>query len=156
MGLLWTQVERGHGFNVFTFGSEKGQFVVMVPLFPLLSGRSPGSPVAIRHLGLLWGRAGQRWHPSLPEEAIAEVVNVLIHLEDTQEVAEAAKAALKLLVPKVIWWAEPNVFHLHHAPHKAAKYLIKTYSKDVIQGAALSLLQPAANKQVCVPSGSTA
>lgn len=88
MGLLWTQVDSRHGFNVFTFGSEKGQFVVMVSLFSLLSGRSPGSPVPIRHLGLLWGGPGQWWHPSLPEEAIAEVVNVLIHLEDTQEVAE--------------------------------------------------------------------
>ncbi|CAI5781537.1 Hypothetical predicted protein [Podarcis lilfordi] len=102
---------------------------------------------AVRHLGLLRGRAGQRWCPCLPEEGIAEVVNVIIHLENTEEVAEAAKAVLKLLVPKVIWWAEPNVFHLHHALHKAAKYLIKTYSKDIVRGAAMSLLQPAANKQ---------
>ncbi|KAH0631256.1 hypothetical protein JD844_005517 [Phrynosoma platyrhinos] len=43
---------------------------------------------AIKHLGLLRSRPGKPWFPTTSEETILEMVNVLIHLEDEDEVAE--------------------------------------------------------------------
>ncbi|XP_060128343.1 insulin receptor substrate 2 isoform X2 [Zootoca vivipara] len=50
----------------------------------------------------------------------------LIHLEDEDEVAKAARRALSHLAPQVRWWAHPNKFSLHFALHQAAKHLVRS------------------------------
>ncbi|XP_077787056.1 uncharacterized protein LOC114589747 [Podarcis muralis] len=103
---------------------------------------------AIEHLGLLRGWARDQRLPitTTEEEAIHELVVVLIHLEDEDlEVAKAARRALSHLAPEVKWWARSNKFSLHFALHQAAKHLSKTFSKGILRSAALSCTQPSAN-----------
>ncbi|XP_042295208.1 uncharacterized protein LOC121915247 [Sceloporus undulatus] len=92
---------------------------------------------AIKHLGLLRCRPGKPWSPTTSEETILEMVNVLIHLEDEDEVAEAAKVTLQQLVPQVSWKVAPTMYSLHHVLHQAAKHLTRTYNKELVRGAAL-------------------
>ncbi|XP_077787143.1 uncharacterized protein LOC144328334 [Podarcis muralis] len=84
---------------------------------------------AIEHLGLLRGWARDQRLPitTTEEEAIHELVVVLIHLEDEDlEVAKAARRALSHLAPEVKWWARSNKFSLHFALHQAAKHLVRS------------------------------
>ncbi|XP_077777593.1 uncharacterized protein LOC144325985 isoform X1 [Podarcis muralis] len=104
---------------------------------------------AIEHLGLLRGWARDQRLPitTTEEEAIHELVVVLIHLEDEDlEVAKAARRALSHLAPEVKWWARSNKFSLHFALHQAAKHMSKTFSKHILRSAALSCTQPSANR----------
>ncbi|XP_077787104.1 uncharacterized protein LOC114589881 isoform X2 [Podarcis muralis] len=104
---------------------------------------------AIEHLGLLRGWARDQRLPitTTEEEAIHELVVVLIHLEDEDlEVAKAARRALSHLAPEVKWWAHSNKFSLHFALHQAAKHMSKTFSKGILRSAALSCTQPSANR----------
>ncbi|XP_053257012.1 uncharacterized protein LOC128419851 [Podarcis raffonei] len=103
---------------------------------------------AIQHLGLLrgWVRDQRLPFTTTEEEAIHELVVVLIHLADEDEVAKAARRALSHLAPEVKWWAHPNKFSLHFALHQAAKHLSKTFSKDILRSAALSCTKPSANR----------
>ncbi|XP_033025706.1 uncharacterized protein LOC117058575 [Lacerta agilis] len=104
---------------------------------------------AIQHLGLLRAWARDQRLPittTTEEEAINELVIVLIHLEDEGEVAKAARRALSHLAPKVKWWAHPNKFSLHFALHQAAKHLSKTFSKNILRSAALTCTKPSANR----------
>ncbi|XP_060132465.1 uncharacterized protein LOC132592369 [Zootoca vivipara] len=103
---------------------------------------------AIQYLGLLRGWARDQRLPitTTKEEAINELVVVLIHLEDEDEVAKAARRALSHLAPQVKWWAHPNKFSLHFALHQAAKHLSKTFSKNILRSAALACTKPSANR----------
>ncbi|XP_053256947.1 uncharacterized protein LOC128419819 isoform X2 [Podarcis raffonei] len=103
---------------------------------------------AIQHLGLLRGWVRDQRLPitSTEEEAINELVVVLIHLEDEDEVAKAARRALSHLAPEVKWWAHPNKFSLHFALHQAAKHLSKTFSKDILRSVALLCTELSANR----------
>ncbi|XP_060124579.1 uncharacterized protein LOC132591210 [Zootoca vivipara] len=74
------------------------------------------------------------------------LVVVLLHLEDEDEVAKAARRALSHLAPQVKWWAHPNKFSLHFALHQAAKHLSKTFSKNILRSAALTCMKPSANR----------
>ncbi|XP_053098487.1 uncharacterized protein LOC128321943 isoform X1 [Hemicordylus capensis] len=100
---------------------------------------------AIEHLGMLRARFGEQWPPCIPEEGLYELVNVLIHLEDEDEVAEATKATLKQLVPEVRWRVDPKTYSLHRVLHQAAKYVTKKYKKDLVRGAAFSCMLPSSN-----------
>ncbi|XP_053100205.1 uncharacterized protein LOC128322623 isoform X2 [Hemicordylus capensis] len=100
---------------------------------------------AIQHLGMLRTRLGKQWPPCIPEEGLDELVNVLIHLEDEDEVAEATKATLKQLVPEVRWRVDPKMYSLHRVLHQAAKYVTKKYKKDLVRGAAFSCMLPSSN-----------
>ncbi|XP_053256935.1 uncharacterized protein LOC128419811 [Podarcis raffonei] len=103
---------------------------------------------AIQHLGLLRGWVRDQRLPitSTEEEAINELVVVLIHLEDEDEVAKAARRALSHLAPEVKWWAHPNKFSLHFALHQAAKHLSKTFSEDILRSVALLCTKLSANR----------
>ncbi|XP_053257923.1 maestro heat-like repeat-containing protein family member 7 [Podarcis raffonei] len=103
---------------------------------------------AIQHLGLLQGWVRDQRLPitSTEEEAIHELVVILIHLKDEDEVAKVARRALSHLAPQVKCWAHPNKFSLHFARHQAAKHLSKTFSKDILRSAALSCTKPSANR----------
>nr|XP_034993053.1 uncharacterized protein LOC118095861 [Zootoca vivipara] len=103
---------------------------------------------AIQHLGLLRGWVRDQGLPitTTEEAAINELVAVLIHLEDEDEVAKAARRALSHLAPQVKWWAHPEKFSLHFALHQAAKHLSKTFSKNILRSAALTCTKPSANR----------
>ncbi|CAI5783031.1 XP_034990945.1uncharacterized protein LOC118094538 [Podarcis lilfordi] len=103
---------------------------------------------AIEHLGLLRGWVRDQRLPitTTEEEAIHKLLVVLIHLEDEDEVAKAARRALSHLAPEVKWWARSNKFSLHFALHQAAKHMSKTFSKDILRTAALSCTKPSANR----------
>ncbi|CAI5786904.1 XP_034993053.1uncharacterized protein LOC118095861 [Podarcis lilfordi] len=103
---------------------------------------------AIQHLGLLRGWVRDQRLPitTTEEEAIHELVVVLIHLEDEDEVAKAARRALSHLAPQVKWWAHPNKFSLHFVLHQAAKHLSKIFSKNILRSAALTCTKPSANR----------
>ncbi|KAJ6651770.1 hypothetical protein lerEdw1_019906 [Lerista edwardsae] len=82
--------------------------------------------------------------PQLMGDALSEVVHILLHVDEEEVVATAAKAALTQLLPGVNWKVAPEQFNVHHLLDQAARYVTKRYNTNDIRQAALlcTLLPP--------------
>ncbi|KAJ6652719.1 hypothetical protein lerEdw1_011161, partial [Lerista edwardsae] len=75
---------------------------------------------AIQHLGRL--RSKLRG-PPLMGDALSELISILLHVDEEEVVATAAKAALTQLVPEVPWKVDPEDYTLHQVLDQAVRYL---------------------------------